>query len=504
MSKRKPQQKSAVLSPENYIRQRSRNLPIYECLISNTWRDEKMAHITIARKHVSGNITFCAYLLDIGCIGVRESSFVYNEPQDEYEAYIKEVENLGLTLEKVPYELVHNIIFASVEYAEEYGFEPNKNFRLITKYFLEEDTEDIPLIEIECGGKDGMPQYTDTGADSPARVNYILKQLEKTAGEGNYHYVIAPIDDDGEDFDDDEEDFDDDDEEDFDDGEEDFDDDDDLRGEVERLKKEEYYGLSLEELKGCFFSLFNEKTVEGLANLSTDEYLSLSAITEVLIEELTDDELITDYFSELSEDLTVNVVENTEMPNSLFQGISGVDGDTLENLFHGVFASMADKKNTKKALSELEAKTGDSPFLDYMKLICINSANKKKYNKVLEECYGKYPDYFLFKILWHEYLYAEKGIEESYEKFKSLLHDENLTITRFEHAEYIVRYAEKCYNIIDEFNFEKVVALEEFMVDDNRPTEFKTKILLGSMNLIKIYEMAKYLIDEQLAASESK
>ena len=479
MSKRKPQQKNVILSPENYIRQRSRNLPIYECQISNTWQDEKIAHIVIARKHVSGNITFCIYLVDTGCLGVRETAYTYNETQETYETYLKKIESVGIKSEKVPYDLVHNIIYAAVEYAEEYGFEPHKDFRLITKYFLEEDTEDIPLIEIECGGEDGKPQYTDNGIDSPARIKQIIKQLEKTVGEGNYHYVIVPND---EEFYDEDEDY----------------YDEELEDEIERLKEEELYGLSIEELKERFFDLFDEEKSKDLTALPENEYVQLTAITEVLIEELTDDEIITDYYSELSEDLTVDAVVNNQTPNSLFQGIQDIDGDTLENLFNGFLEVLSDKKKAQKAISELESKIGDAPLLDYMNFLCINPTNKKKYNKALEECYRKYPDYFLFQMLWHEYRFIVQGVEESLEKFKSLLHDNNLTITHYEYAEYIVRYANRCYNIFDEFNFEKVVALEEFLVDGERPVEYKTITLIASLNIIKIYEMATYLIDEQL------
>ena len=42
-----------LLSPENYIRSRARNLPLFECMISEGWKESGMANILIARNHIN-------------------------------------------------------------------------------------------------------------------------------------------------------------------------------------------------------------------------------------------------------------------------------------------------------------------------------------------------------------------------------------------------------------------------------------------------------------------
>ena len=79
MSKKKNQKQSNILSPENNIRQRSRNLPIHECWIVSDWKTHGMASIVITRKHASGNITYCVYLADILCLGIKDTLFRYND-----------------------------------------------------------------------------------------------------------------------------------------------------------------------------------------------------------------------------------------------------------------------------------------------------------------------------------------------------------------------------------------------------------------------------------------
>jgi hypothetical protein len=174
------------LSPENYIRQKARNLPLFECLINKDWKENGMATISVARRHANGNITAGLYLVDLQCLGVKDSFSLFNIEEDEY---VKKVVQRGnLTLENIPYVLAHNIIFAAVEFASEFGFKAHKEFEL-SRYILEADTEAIELIEIECG-KDGKPMYVQGPHDSEQKVRLLLAQLERTAGAGNYHFIV--------------------------------------------------------------------------------------------------------------------------------------------------------------------------------------------------------------------------------------------------------------------------------------------------------------------------
>jgi len=190
MSKKKSTNKQQFLTPENYIRQKSKTLPIVECLINPDWETNKMCQVIVIRKHVTGNVTACIYLVDLSLLGVKDTMFKFNATLEE----VKElIERRGAIFIEIPYELAHNIIFAGVEYAQEYGFKPHKDFTATTIHFLEEDNDDVPLIEIECG-LHGKPLYTNTGFDSPAREREILAQLERTAGPGNYEYMLPGLD----------------------------------------------------------------------------------------------------------------------------------------------------------------------------------------------------------------------------------------------------------------------------------------------------------------------
>lgn len=173
------------LSPEKYIVSNARKLPIYEVYIAEEWAETGLATILVARKHPQGNITFGAYMVDMKCVGVKETYYFFNKTPEEFAEFISDYTE-KLNLIKSDYNFVHNLIYGSIAFAEEFKIPPHKDFA-ISKFLLDEDTDDIPLIEFEYG-TNGMPHLIVTEA-LPAYIKY-LANLKKFAGEGNYYYTM--------------------------------------------------------------------------------------------------------------------------------------------------------------------------------------------------------------------------------------------------------------------------------------------------------------------------
>ena len=174
------------LSPENYIRTRARKLPIGECLINDGWQDCGMATIVISRKHSNGHLTYGLYLVDLYCLGVKDTMYQFNVPGYEYEEHVgelKEKENLIIC----DYPLAHNVIFGALEFADEFGFSPHKDFGKVTEYLLEEDDERVELMDIEFGLNGKPAVVTEIGKEP----NPIIRKLEETVGPGNFEYIFV-------------------------------------------------------------------------------------------------------------------------------------------------------------------------------------------------------------------------------------------------------------------------------------------------------------------------
>jgi hypothetical protein len=182
------------LSPENYIRQKSRTLPVHECLINNDWESEGLANILISRSHTNGNFTVCTYLVDLKLLGVKDTLHIFNIDEEKYNELKETYYHQFTVVEPISYTLAHNIIFGAVAFAEEFEFKPHKDFTSTTEFFLEEDDDNIELMDLEFG-QDGKPLYINGPYDSPAKIDKILQQLERTAGSGNYEFHYMNDDD---------------------------------------------------------------------------------------------------------------------------------------------------------------------------------------------------------------------------------------------------------------------------------------------------------------------
>jgi hypothetical protein len=184
------QQALTPSSPQAILR-RARIFPLYECLISDNWNKKDnmgLVEVLVARQQPDGSICFGVYLIDTFCLGLKNTFANADFSRSRYQSEIRnKIFRAGKPVE-CSIELAQQMIYQSIEYAEQFGFEPEKDFAL-SQYLL------APRGELEepyqlTFGKDGKPFFIAGPNDNVARV---LRQLEKTAGPGNYDYLV-PID----------------------------------------------------------------------------------------------------------------------------------------------------------------------------------------------------------------------------------------------------------------------------------------------------------------------
>lgn len=180
MAKKKTAQQP--LSPKRYIKERARKLPIGTCYRTTNMLDYGEGQVIVTRKHTSGNITVGFYLVDLYCTGVKDTYFSFAMNPVDLDDMI---EHYGMS-ETCSYEEAHNLIYGSVEFALEGGIPPHKDFA-ITRYLLEEDDENVPLIEYEFGHNGRHLLIVRTQLEA----SRYLPLLEKTLGKGNFDFWIG-------------------------------------------------------------------------------------------------------------------------------------------------------------------------------------------------------------------------------------------------------------------------------------------------------------------------
>ncbi len=376
MTKNKKNPPVQKLSPENYIRQNARKLPIYECWTSSDWEESGSASVCVSRIHTNGNITYAFYLVDLYCLGVTDSVYNFNLPITEYREFMDKVkEDAGIV--KVDYVLVHNIVFAAIEYADELGFKPHKNFTSVSQYILEEDTDEVELMDISCG-RNGKPMFIKTEFVSNLEVQRVIAQLNKSVGKGNYN-VILHEDADVYDVDKDDEDL-----------------------------MDEYNVLTEDER----LELFKKLTINGLDDVSDEDKLKIIALTDsIFFMDLCDEEEVDDLCERWSSDINIEIDEDFFTWESL--GLESERKITAEEVseFHELDDLIENQsKKTMKKLENLRKKWGDIPYLKCVELNFLEVTNPNLYKSKLIEYMPKMMNYSFYMIDLYKYKVA-KSIE---------------------------------------------------------------------------------------------
>ncbi len=184
--KKKKINQQVKIKPANYIRKHARKLPIHECLIREDWEASKFSPVVISRQKSNGDIIMASYIVDMKCLGVKNTFFGYDFSTIRYRETIKEME-YSMDINFVPIEstLAHNIIYGAVEFAEDCGFEPHKDFTSTTEYLLDK-VESIEYLEVAFGDDEGKPYFIAGPHDDSEK---IMATLNKTVGAGNFHYI---------------------------------------------------------------------------------------------------------------------------------------------------------------------------------------------------------------------------------------------------------------------------------------------------------------------------
>lgn len=167
-----------------HIRQ-ARNYPIDGCWAGEGWKESGIAVIVVARRQPNGSIVFGNYLVDCYCLGLKNTFFNADIPASLFQRdYLSKIFSQMPPVD-ISTALAHEIVYGGIEYAAQFGFRPHRDFR---RSQLILDPPDLhPRTGAVEFGQDGQPFFIQGPQDN---VQAILRQLDRTAGEGNYRYLM--------------------------------------------------------------------------------------------------------------------------------------------------------------------------------------------------------------------------------------------------------------------------------------------------------------------------
>ncbi len=176
--------KKQPFSPQKYLKEKGRLLPIHKCLIVDGYKTNSLTICLIVRAQPGGKFTFANILVDRLCLGVKSCMANCNFTAPEIEEIIDKIKGKQEIQEVTP-AYFHNLIYAAVDYAAELGFKTPDDF-YISEYVLDPDLIDDGIDDIEMG-RDGKPFYIQGPYDDASRIK---NTLNRSVGPKGYDYIV--------------------------------------------------------------------------------------------------------------------------------------------------------------------------------------------------------------------------------------------------------------------------------------------------------------------------
>jgi hypothetical protein len=491
MKKKKKQSSQPNLSPENYIKTRARSLPIYKCLISDNWEESSLPTIVVSRIHANGNVSACLYTVDLNCLGVVYTDFIFNVEEEVMMKIVDHYFNemlIDTQYIEIEYPLAHNILYAGMEFAGEWGIPVQKNL-YVTREFLEPDDDHIELIEIDCGIK-GFPAfnpdlYEDFFNGDP---DTIIQKLEKNPGHENYtmihHYNSDEIP--GQDWDDEDDDWE------NDDSDETFDMDeypDDEKILIENFGIVEYTHKEFEKDKKYFLKY------SGISDskFKIKDFDKFEKVLDRLGNHLVDGEMVKNYY-DLLFDVELHQIVFDSLPDGFITLNSSSPGFE-KKVVDVLMDYMADDQRPRKNIKKLEKLIGYQPLTEYLNLSQdkLENINPVSIDHKQQKALMMFPDYSLLKLFHFGQLMESSAGELE-------LPDEVLSLSNYftgrdeihiiEFQAYVVLLVNY---ITPRYYLEKLIAFEDFLFEQILPDDLNAAfgIMLMAAKIVCIKERLK-------------
>jgi hypothetical protein len=180
--------------------------PVHGCWVSAGWSDgltvepardwpdrhregadtTGLVGVVVARETRRGadDVSVCGYLVDTYCLGVKDALGPRVMRRRRLSGFLDGFfDAFGGGPVVAPMELAAHLVWGSVAYARELGFEPHPDLRRAAGH--------LPTLSEACPirfGDHGRPFYIQGPHDDAER---ILRTLDRTTGRDNYHFVVS-------------------------------------------------------------------------------------------------------------------------------------------------------------------------------------------------------------------------------------------------------------------------------------------------------------------------
>lgn len=143
-----------------------------------------LATVLVARERRHGKFSACSFLVDTHCLGVKETigpRVMDERGLDDFRDLL--FADYELPPLVAPVDLAQHLVLGAVEHARGLGFRPARDFARCAGHLGDWHGESAIRF-----GRLGKPMYVAGPFDD---VRHVMRTLERTAGRGNYDFVVG-------------------------------------------------------------------------------------------------------------------------------------------------------------------------------------------------------------------------------------------------------------------------------------------------------------------------
>ena len=161
--------------------------PVKRCFIRKDIFSEGIGTAIVSRQMPNGHLGVGVYLLDVWCLGVKNTYFSILS-EKEFLDRIKQIE-VNEPLVTLHPSCARKIIEQCVEYSDKLGFKPHQDYKISCQLLMDLDPNVCPNQYIF--GKDGKPFYISGPNENQNQSKKIVEKLLRNCGEGNFDYIVS-------------------------------------------------------------------------------------------------------------------------------------------------------------------------------------------------------------------------------------------------------------------------------------------------------------------------
>lgn len=192
--KQKQKQKQKVLSFHQKFDNMNEDIadfPFGECFITENDENCGLVSIIVSRKLANNKLLVSSFLVDIFCLGVKDS---YRNYLNKYEfESLKRKYTEFLPIIHITHAYAKKLIEGAIGYAKELGFEPDKDYDKAKIIF--EGVNSDECIDVFEYGYNGKPLYITGENDSESFIQNVLNKLELKCGIDGFEFENDAEDD---------------------------------------------------------------------------------------------------------------------------------------------------------------------------------------------------------------------------------------------------------------------------------------------------------------------